>query len=98
MMVYNVPIRFTLTITAPASGLSFVPSTSIPGLDPGAGTGIDVVIDVAPGGTAQDMTTNWAFTADIPTDAEGFIPLATVPTTGGGLVVSSFGGGFYSQP
>ncbi|HEV7733525.1 MAG TPA: hypothetical protein VGR62_15265 [Candidatus Binatia bacterium] len=97
-MVYVVPIRFTLTITSPASGLSFVPSTSIPGLDPGAGTGIDAVIDVAPAGTATNMTTNWSFTADIPTDAAGFIPLSNVPTTGGGLTLSSFGGGFYSQP
>jgi len=98
MIVYNVPIRFTLTIVAPASGLSFVLSTSIPDLDPGAGTGIDVVINVAPGGTATNMTTNWAFTADIPTDASGFIPLSSVPTTGGGLTLSSFGGGFYSKP
>jgi hypothetical protein len=96
MMVYNVPIRFTLTITA--GGLSFEPSTGVPGLDPGAGTGINVVADVAPGGTATNFTTNWAFTADIPTDASGFIPLSTVPTTGGGLTLSSFGGGFYSQP
>jgi len=44
------------------------------------------------------MTTNWAFTADIPTDASGFIPLSSVPTTGGGLTLSSFGGGFYSKP
>ena len=95
-MVYQVPIRFTLTIVA--GGLSFEPSTGVPGLDPGAGTGIDVVIDVAPGGTAMDFTTNWASTADIPTDAEGFIPLANVPTLGGGLTVNSFGGGFYSQP
>jgi hypothetical protein len=98
MVVYNVPIRSTLTIVAPASGLSFVPSTTIPGLDPGPGTGIDVVIDVAPAGTATNMTTNWAFTADIPTDAAGFIPLSSVPTTGGGLTTSSFGGGFYSKP
>ena len=95
-MVYQVPIRFTLTIVA--GGLSFEPSTGIPGLDPGPGTGIDVVIDVAPAGTATDFTTNWAFTADIPTDASGFIPLADVPTQGGGLTMSSFGGGFYSQP
>jgi hypothetical protein len=96
MTVYNVPIRFTLTIVA--GGLSFEPSTGIPGLDPGPGTGIDVAIDVAPGGTATDFTTNWAFTADIPTDGSGFIPLSTVPTLGGGLLVTSFGGGFYSQP
>lgn len=95
MQVYIVPIRFTLTITA--GGLSFEPSTSIPGLDPGPGTGIDVVIDVAPGGTATNFTTNWAFTADIPTDASGYIPLANVPTLGGGLTQNSFGGAFYSQ-
>jgi hypothetical protein len=95
MVVYDVPIRFTLTIVA--GGLSFEPSTGIPGLDPGPGTGIDVVIDVAPLGTATDFTTNWAFTADIPTDLSGFIPLSNVPLLGGGLS-SSFGGGFYSQP
>jgi hypothetical protein len=96
MTVHNVPIRFTLTITA--GGLSFEPSTGVPDLDPGPGTGIDAVIDVAPGGTATDFTTNWAFTADVPTDMSGFIPLASVPTIGGGLTVSSFSGGFYSQP
>jgi hypothetical protein len=96
MTVYDVPIRFTLTIVA--GGLSFEPSTGIAGLDPGPGTGIDVVIDVAPAGTATDFTTNWAFTADIPTDASGFIPLADVPQVGGGGLTSSFGGGFYSQP
>ena len=64
----------------------------------GAGSGIDVVIDVAPGGTATNFTTNWAFTADIPTDGSGFIPISTVPTLGGGLLTTSFGGGFYSQP
>ena len=56
------------------------------------------MINVAPGGTATDFTTNWAFTADIPTDASGFIPLSNVPTLGGGLTVNSFGGAFYSQP
>jgi hypothetical protein len=95
MVVHNVPIRFTLTIVA--GGLSFEPSTGIPDLDPGPGTGIDVVIDVAPLGTATNFTTNWAFTADIPTDASGFIPLSDVPLLGGGLT-SSFSGGFYSQP
>jgi hypothetical protein len=94
-MVHDVPIRFTLTIAA--GGLSFEPSTGIPDLDPGPGTGIDVVIDVAPAGTATNFTTNWAFTADIPTDASGFIPISTVPLVGGGLT-TSFGGGFYSQP
>jgi len=96
MSIHIVPIRFTLTITA--GGLTFEPSTGVPGLDPGPGTGIDVVIDVAPGGTATNFTTNWAFTADVPTDGPGFIPLSSVPTTGGGLTLSSFGGGFYSQP
>jgi len=96
MMVYVVPIRFTLTIATP--GLSFEPSTGVPGLDPGPGTGIDVVIDLVAGGPAPDFTTNWAFTADIPTDMSGFIPLGSVPTTGGGLTNDSFGGGFYSQP
>jgi hypothetical protein len=96
MIVHDVPIRFTLTIAT--GGLSFEPSTGVPGLDPGPGDGIDVVIDVAPGGTATNFTTNWAFTADIPTDASGFIPLASVPTTGGNLTMASFSGGFYSQP
>jgi len=95
MVVHDVPIRFTLTIAA--GGLSFEPSTGVPDLDPGPGTGIDVVIDVAPAGTATNFTTNWAFTADIPTDASGFIPLADVPQVGGGGLTSSFGGGFYSQ-
>jgi len=96
MTVYDVPIRFTLTIVA--GGLAFEPSTGIPGLDPGPGTGIDAVIDVAPMGTATDFTTNWAFTADIPTDMSGFIPLSSVPQLGGSLTRTSFGGGFYSQP
>ena len=96
--VYSVPIQLTLTITAPPSGIAWLDSTSIPGLDPGAGTGIGAVVDVAPAGTATDFTVNFQYTADIPTDVDGFIPLSTVPQTGGGLLVSSFSGGFYSQP
>jgi hypothetical protein len=57
------------------------------------------VVDVAPSGTAQDFAVKFEYTADIPTDdPTGFIPFSNVPTNGGGLAVSSFTGGFYSQP
>jgi len=94
---YNdVPIQLTITVTA--GGVTWVPSAGIPGLDPGPGTGIDAVVDVAPGGTALDFTVKLQFTADIPTDASGFVALSTVPQLGGGQTLSSFGGGFYSEP
>jgi hypothetical protein len=92
----NVPIQMTITVTA--GGVTWVASTSVPDLDPGPASGVNAVIDVAPSGTALDFTVKIEFTADIPTDASGFIPLSTVPQTGGGLLVSSFSGGFYSQP
>jgi len=94
-MVYNVPIQLTLTITAPPSGIAWLDSTGISGLDPGPGTGVGAVVDVAPAGTATDFTVKFQYTADIPTDLSGYIPFSDVP---GGLVVSSFSGGFYSQP
>jgi hypothetical protein len=79
--------------------VAWVDSTTIPGLDPGAGTGIGAVVDVAPSGTAQDFTVRFEYKADIPTDdPTGFIPLSGVPQIGGGLTLTSFSGGFYSQP
>ena len=99
MMVHVVPIRLTLTLVTPPSGVVWVDSTTIPGLDPGAGTGIGAVVDVAPSGTAQDFVVKFQYTADVPTDEPtGFIPLGSVPTTGGGQTLTSFSGGFYSQP
>jgi hypothetical protein len=97
--VNSVPIRLTITLVSPPSGVVWVDSTSITGLDPGPGTGIGAVVDVAPSGTAQDFAVKFEYTADIPTDdPTGFIPFSNVPTNGGGLAVSSFNGGFYSQP
>jgi hypothetical protein len=99
MMVYVVPIRLTITLVTPPSGVVWVDSTTISGLDPGAGTGIGAVVNVAPSGTAQDFTVKFEYTSDVPTDdPTGFIPLGSVPTTGGGLTLSSFSGAFYSQP
>ena len=99
MMVYVVPIRLTITLVTPPSGVVWVDSTTITGLDPGAATGVGAVVDVAPSGTAQNFTVKFEYTADVPTDdPTGFIPLGNVPTTGGGLTVTSFSGAFYSQP
>jgi hypothetical protein len=98
MIVYDVPIQLTITITAPPSGIAWIDSTGISGLDPGPGTGIGAVVDVAPAGTATDFTVKFEYTADIPTDVDGFIPLSTVPQIGGGLLVTSFSGAFYSKP
>jgi hypothetical protein len=99
MMVFVVPIRLTVTLVTPPSGVVWVDSTTISGLDPGAGTGIGAVVNVAPSGTAQDFTVKFEYTADVPTDdPTGFIPLGSVPTTSGGLTQSSFSGAFYSQP
>ena len=93
----SVPIRMTITVIA--GGVAWVDSTTIPGLDPGLGTGIGAVVDIAPAGTALDYTLKWEFTADIPTDdPTGFVALSTIPQIGGGLTVSSFSGGFYSEP
>jgi hypothetical protein len=94
----NVPIRLTLTITAPLSGLEWEPSTGVPGLDPGPGSGIGAVIDIAPAGTVGDYTVKFEFMADIPTDAFGFIPLSGIPQQGGGQTQTSVSTGFYSQP
>lgn len=94
---YNdVPIQFTITVTA--GGVTWVPSGDITGLDPGPGTGIAAVIDVAPAGTALEFTVKLEFTADIPTDGPGFVALSTIPQLGGGQTLSSFGGAFYSEP
>ena len=99
MMLYMVPIQLTITLVTPPAGVVWVDSTTVTGLDPGAGTGIGVAVNVAPSGTAQSFTAQFEFKADVPTDdPTGFIPLGSVPTTGGGLTVSSFSGGFYSQP
>jgi hypothetical protein len=94
----NVPIRLTLTITAPLSGLAWEPSTGVPGLDPGPGSGIGAVIDIAPAGTVVDYTVKFEFMADIPTDAFGFVPLSGIPQQGGGQTQTSVSTGFYSQP
>jgi hypothetical protein len=99
MMVYVVPIRLTITLVTPPSGVEWVDSTSISGLDPGAATGVGAVVDVAPAGTAQNFTVNFKYTTDVPTDdPTGFIALSSIPQIGGGLTVTSFGGAFYSQP
>jgi hypothetical protein len=99
MTVHVVPIRLTITLVSPPSGVLWVDSTTVPGLDPGPGTGIGAVVDVAPAGTAQQFTVKFQYSADVPTDdPTGFIPLASIPTTGGGQVQTSFGGAFYSQP
>jgi hypothetical protein len=94
-----VPIQLTLTLVSPPSGVVWVDSTTVPGLDPGAGTGIGAAVNLAPSGTAQNVTVQFNYNADVPSDdPTGFIPFGSVPTTGGGLTVSSFSGGFYSQP
>ena len=99
MTVHIVPIRLTVILVTPPSGVVWVDSTTVPGLDPGAATGVGAVVDVAPAGTAQDFTVQFHFTADIPTDdPTGFIPFSSVPQLGGGLTQSSFSGAFYSQP
>jgi hypothetical protein len=99
MTLHIVPIRLTLTLVSPPSGVVWVDSTTIAGLDPGPGSGIGAVVNVAPSGSAQNITVKFEYTADVPTDdPTGFIPFGTVPTTGGGQTVSSFNGGFYSQP
>jgi hypothetical protein len=99
MMLYMVPIQLTITLVTPPAGVVWVDSTTVTGLDPGAGTGIGAAVNVAPAGTAQSFTAQFEFKADVPTDdPTGFIPLGSVPTTGGGQTVSSFSGGFYSQP
>ena len=97
--VHLVPIQLTVTLVTPPTGVEWVDSTTVSGLDPGAGTGIGAVVNVAPSGTAQDFTVKLEFKADIPTDdPTGFIALGSVPTNGGGLTVTSFNGAFYSQP
>jgi hypothetical protein len=98
-MVHIVPIRLTITLVTPPSGVVWVDSTTITGLDPGAGTGIGAVVDVAPAGTAQNFVVKFEYTADVPTDEPtGFVPVGTIPTTGGSQVQASFSGAFYSQP
>jgi hypothetical protein len=98
MAVHVVPIRLTITLVTPPTGVVWVDSTTITGLDPGAATGVGAVVNVAPSGTAQDFTGKFEYTADVPTDdPTGFIPLGNVPTTGG-VTVTSFSGAFYSQP
>lgn len=88
----NVPIELRITITGLGSD-PWVLSTSVPGLDPGPGTGIGAVADNST--SFVDMTINSQFLADIPTDGPGFIALNSVPN-GGGLTVSSFTGAFYA--
>jgi hypothetical protein len=95
----SVPIRLTLTITDPPAGIAWELSTGVPDLDPGPGSGIGAVIDIAPSGTVVDpYTVKFEFMADIPTDGSGFIPLSSIPQLGGGQTTSSVSTGFYSQP
>jgi len=91
----DVPLQLTITVTA--GGVTWVPSGDVADLDPGPGTGIGAVVDVAPAGTALDFTVKIEFLADIPTDASGFIALSSVPQLGGGQTLASFSGGFYSE-
>jgi len=90
----NVPIELRLDI-AGLGGAPWAVSTSIPGLDPGPGTGIGAVVDNS--ASQLDFDINFKYVADLPTDGSGnFIPFGTVPTLGGGQIVSSFTGGFYT--
>jgi hypothetical protein len=91
----NVPVKMTITITAPPSGLTWANSNTFPGLNPGPGTGMGGAINVAPAGTATNFTVNVKFEADI---GSGFIPLNTVPQGTGGNTLSSFTGAFYWAP
>lgn len=91
---YNdVPTQFLMTITGLGSD-PWILSTSVPGLDPGPGSGTSVVIHNTDG---FDFTANVQFLADIPTDASGFIPINTVPQgPPGGQTVTTWGIGFYT--
>jgi PEP-CTERM motif len=91
---YNgVPIEMVIDISLLGAN-PWVLSTSVTGLDPGAGTGIGAVVDDSAG---ADFTANVQFLADIPTDGAGnFIALNDVLTSPGGMTNSSFTGGFYS--
>lgn len=89
----GVPIQLRITITG-LGATPWVTSTSIPGLDPGPGTGIGAVVDNS--ASWLDFSANSQFLADIPTDGAGnFIALNTVQQSGGGLTRSSFTGAFY---
>jgi hypothetical protein len=88
----SVPIELRITVTG-LGATPWVLSTSIPGLDPGPGTGIGAVVDNSV--SWLDFSANVQFLADIPTDGIGnFIALNSVPAGGGTL--SSFAGGFYA--
>ena len=89
----NVPIELRIAITG-LGATPWVLSTSVPGLDPGPGTGIGAVVDNS--ASWLDFSANTQFLADIPTDGSGnFIALNSVQTTGG-QTNSSFTGGFYA--
>ena len=93
---HTVPTRMIVTITAGA--VTWVTSGSLPGLDPGPGTGIGAAIVVANGSAAVNFTVNVQFLADIPTDGSGYIPINSISQGTGGATVSSFTGAFYSKP
>jgi hypothetical protein len=88
----SVPIELVIDISG-LSGTPWVSSTSVPGLDPGPGTGIGAVVDDSAG---LDFTANVQFLADVPTDGPGFVALNDVLLLPGGQANSSFTGGFYS--
>jgi hypothetical protein len=84
-----------LTITAGA--VTFVTSGSLPGLDPGPGTGIGAAIVVANGGAPTNFTVNVQFLADFPPTDGVYIPINNFQNAGG-QTVSSFTGAFYRAP
>jgi len=65
-------------------------STSVPGLDPGVGTGIGAVVDNSSG---ADYTANFQFLADV---GSGYQAINTINQGSGGLTLSSFSAGFYT--
>jgi hypothetical protein len=85
----NVPVRCDITVTGMGSN-PWVLSTSVPGLDPGVGTGIGAVV---PNPSGLDFTATIEFKAYV---GGSYIPLNTVPQLPGPIrTVSSFAGGFF---
>ncbi|MCC6642885.1 MAG: PEP-CTERM sorting domain-containing protein [Deltaproteobacteria bacterium] len=89
----SVAIELRITVT----GLGATPwifSTSVTGLDPGAGTGVGAVVDTLDG---TDFTANLRFRALHPvTSAWTAINLFEQPIGSPGLTTSSFGGAFFT--
>ena len=85
-----IPVELRIDISL-LGGLPWVLSTSVPDLDPGAGTGIGAVV---PNSAGADFTANLQFVADV---GGGFIALNDVqqPAASSGLTQSTFSGGFY---